>query len=174
MIEKFSEFLSNLNLQDDFTLIAIADGSGTKWSKPCGSKVYCRFNGEVKELQCSFSNGTNNFAEIIPFVYTLSYFGLEKLSSGKILFVSDSELTVKQGNREYTRANQPLWGAIEKFENSNKIVWKWVPRNILYLSKLCDLGAKEANEVYKTFYKCKDKAKEILTKKKNANLTPIS
>lgn len=153
MLKNFSDLLSYLNLPDDFSLIVVADGSGTTWKKSCGSQIYCRHINGTEELQCSFSNGTNNFAEMIPFVYTLSYFGLDSpfLFLGKVLFVSDSQLTVKQGTKEFTRENQPLWGTIEKFEQFTQIIWKWVPRNVLELSKLCDKGAKEANKLYKDF-----------------------
>jgi ribonuclease HI len=136
-------------------LLLIGDGSGTIINKPCGFTCIAYDVHRQQYRICSgcMSNGTNNFAELIPYVHALwcDYYVQPKNLSGNLIqdrrveIVSDSELTVKQGNKIYTRsANSMLWAAIDSLVVAGyNIHWNHVLRNTNELSTLCDKLAGE-------------------------------
>lgn len=118
-----------------FDLLLIGDGAGTLYYKPCGWCCHAFFpqTDEVLEHRGGTSGGTNNFAELMPYVHALWHYEAAHASGliTDVEIVSDSEVTVKCGNKEYTRrANASLWSAIEWFEkNGYRLHWNWVRRN---------------------------------------------
>jgi ribonuclease HI len=134
-------------------LVLIGDGSGTTHEKSCGwaCVAWNKISGDVTMHNGSLSCGTNNFAELIPYVQGLWHFDQFYKSHGtigtkaRVHIISDSEVTVKCGNGEYARkGNACLWGAIEWFEKTNYIIrWTHVYRNTNRFSKRCDWLAGE-------------------------------
>jgi ribonuclease HI len=129
-------------------LYLFGDGSGTTIDKPCGCAcLACRLGKYSIVHEGGFSKGTNNFAELIPYIHALYYdeYLITQVDGRKVEIVSDSELTVKQGNGEYYRnKNRPLWAAIESFsEMGYKLHWNHVSRNNYWPNILCDSLAGE-------------------------------
>ena len=130
-------------LKDLDQIIIFTDGSGTTRLKECGFGVVVYTSHGSKYLDFlggHLSNGTNNFAELIPIVHSLwflvSLYG-EAIKKYHITIVSDSEITIKSGKKEYVRSN-PLWGSIEKIEQLVNLNWWWIPRNSNKISEYCD------------------------------------
>jgi ribonuclease HI len=148
-----------------FDLMLAGDGSGMTRKEACGWHCNCYYKpgGLIKEVFGGASSGTNNYAELVPYVHALWHFHsawVERFPGRKpdltVLVVSDSELTVRCGNREYQRkANLALWAAVDWFEqNGYRFVWKHVPRNSNPLGKRSDKLAGEARGLFQTKSKC--------------------
>lgn len=134
-----------LNLPEH-DLLLVADGSGTIAANCCGWAciAFDTIKTEITIHNGSMSCGSNNFAEIIPFLQALWLYDAQRdavaMPHPRVQIISDSEVSVKHGNREYTRkANGCLWGAFDWFESVGyKIRWNHVHRNTNLLSKKCD------------------------------------
>jgi ribonuclease HI len=130
----------------DFDLMLAGDGSGTTADNPCGFACYAydRRAQEIIVHKGSFNHGTNNFAELMPYVHALWHFQTTQQTDirfpVRVLVVSDSELTVRQGQRLYSRnANLCLWEAINWFEEHGyEFTWKHVRRNTNPIHTDCD------------------------------------
>ncbi len=131
-----------------YDYILAGDGSGTTAEKPCGFAclAYDRRSEAVFKFYGDLSHGTNNFAELFPYVHALwHHYGRNELKQPTVVrIISDSELTVRCGNGIYARnANGCLWSAIEFFERQGySIYWNHIYRLSNELNKLCD---KQAN-----------------------------
>jgi ribonuclease HI len=154
----FEALVSELSLPE-FDLLLVGDGSGTTYTKPCGwaCVAWNRLTDEIDIHNGGTSCGTNNFAELIPYVQAIWHFDQifrkfkeeEPTRKARIEIVSDSEVTVKCGNKEYTRkGNACLWAAIECFEKTGwyDIHWTHVYRNTNRFSKRCDWLAGETRQ----------------------------
>ena len=162
--EEFLKALHQLKkqLNLDYSYLIISDGSGTIGKTPCGftSLIHDNIFNDIEEVSGSISNGTNMFAELMPFVTALwRLFDRNHIVSGEsIVCVSDSEVTVKCGNKEYSR-NNPLWGAIEKFEEKGvRIKWYWIARNSNPVHKYCDDRSRKLRKNMEEFLNGKDKS----------------
>jgi ribonuclease HI len=135
-----------------FDLLLTGDGSGTLAVKPSGwfCVSYERSRGDegVNVHFGGANGGSNNYAELAPYchalwVYHVSRFGQGAVRPGsrvRVVVVSDSEVTVRCGNREYERrANASVWAQIEWFEkNGYELAWVHVPRNSNPVNALAD------------------------------------
>lgn len=127
-------------------LFLVGDGSGTILQN-CAGWACIAFDldkTEVTTLYGSLSCGTNNVAELIPYIQGLYFYESRRnplaIPKPAVVIVSDSEVTVKCGNdARRRRSNLAWWAAIEYFERSGyTFTWKHVPRNSNLLSKRCD------------------------------------
>ena len=123
-------------------IFLIGDGSGTTLHGSCGWAVWVAeppFK-RARLLTGSLSNGTNNTAELFPYLQALHFLNCENPRPRKVVVVSDSELTVRCGNRIYGRqANAPLWAMLDWFETQGwTIRFHHVRRNTNELSRLAD------------------------------------
>lgn len=136
-----SDFYKEKNFSSDFMIVCDASGTILKNHSASCCIIYEKSINHTKIIYHGWNYGTNNFAELQAAVTGLTYLDFV-FTSGKysVDIVSDSEITVKGGNKEYTRgANQSLWNSIEFFENRRfNIKWNHVPRNSNPLSSLCD------------------------------------
>lgn len=119
-----------------FDLLVVADGSGTVAGRPYGWHyvAYEPAAGVVTEGAGGASGGTNNVAELAPFIHALGEYharGGNGAAARRVELVSDSEVTVRCGTRKYGRyANLPLWGAVDWFEaHGYSLGWTHVRRN---------------------------------------------
>lgn len=140
--------------------LIVADGSGNLADKPCG---WCFVmlqvaTGRVTKHLGGTSGGTNNFAELMPFLQALWLIQNEmdsklgQKAKFKVLCVTDSEVTAKIGGGEYTASkNLALWAAIHWFEdNGYCLKWQWVPRNSNSANVFVDVCGKTARQAMKT------------------------
>jgi ribonuclease HI len=133
----------------------VGDGSGTAWGEPCGwsSILHERKSSLRKCFNGGFSHGTNNLAELIPYLQAMLWYAngpgkkrlhdLRMLDHNKVLtihIVTDSEITAKQGNGEYNRkANREIWAAIDSFcDRGYRFYWHWLGRSKTGLNILAD------------------------------------
>lgn len=130
----FTDLATKLGARD-VDHIVVADGSGTIATRPCGWACFTFSPPNTIRLHTGKGVGTNNFAELSPFVQAIP-----TLPIGRVLCVSDSELTVKCGRKEYSRyANLELWKRIDGFEaNGYSLVWAHVRRNSNVINAECD------------------------------------
>jgi len=139
----------------DFDLMLAGDGSGNTCDDPCGHAcvAYDQVRQEVMVHKGGFNHGTNNFAELMPYLHALWHYWSSGRFSMKnpirVLVVSDSELTVNQGKRKYRReANACLWAAMDWFEeNGFCFEWRHVRRNSNPIHTTCDKIAGDARKM---------------------------
>lgn len=135
----------------DYDLLLVGDGSGNTADLPCGwyCTEYRRGAGSVVRHRGGCNMGSNNHAELMPYIQALWAFQVRKeknrwsLLPVQVVIVSDSELTVRCGNRQYERkANKHLWAVIDWFELQGYVFrWVHVPRNSNPLNALADQEA---------------------------------
>lgn len=127
----------------DFDVVLVGDGSGTIYKKASSWACwhYLKSSGSLDLHFGTFSFGTNNFAELIPYVSVLWLDAYTKPAIPRdVVIVSDSELTVKQGTGEYAKnANGILWSGLDYARSAGyNITWKHVKRNSNPLNAKCD------------------------------------
>jgi ribonuclease HI len=121
----------------DFDLLLVGDGSGTVYDRPAGwaCAAYDRRKAQAVAHAGGLTCGTNNFAELVPYVQALWFHHQDHEQSPQtpvaVTIVSDSELTVRCGNKQYARhANGSLWAAVDWFQNNGyELSWRHVRRN---------------------------------------------
>lgn len=155
MLEEQKLILSNILEKKGFShdFLLIGDGSGSKVEQPSASFVTILNNNfeVVNQILSYTSIGTNNFAELHPYVLALYYIGCDPTNTNKkIVIISDSEITVQCGNKQYERkANLFLWRSIEHYENIFDIKWIWQPRNSNYYLEKADTESKRFRKIDK-------------------------
>jgi ribonuclease HI len=120
----------------DFDLLLVGDGSGSVYTQPAGwaCAAYDPTKSQVTVHAGVVTCGTTNFAELVPYVQALwqhhQDHGQAPDTPVEVMIVSDSEVTVRCGNRQYARnANGCLWAAIEWFERHGyRLAWHHVRR----------------------------------------------
>jgi ribonuclease HI len=151
----FEELAQSLNVSD-FDIMIVSDGAGNLKDTSCGwvSFVFNRPLGTITRHVGATSAGTNNYAELAPFLHAFWHInaGLSGPASFKIVCVTDSELTVKQGIGQYARnANAAQWAAVDWYtRNGYRLDWQWVARNSNPINAACDAGAKDARRLMET------------------------
>ncbi len=161
-VEVFESLAREVGVEN-FDLMLVGDGSGMTRLTPCGwcCHLYHRPSGRVRTHFGGASNGSNNFAELVPYLFSLATFhaAFAEAHPGdtpdfRVLIVSDSELTVKCGNGEYARkANLALWAGMDWFtpQNGYQVTWWHVPRNSNPVSKRSDAIAGLARKEVKAW-----------------------
>jgi len=153
LIDHLEHVSGQLSLTD-FDVLLIADGSGTVSTEPAGwaCTVYDRRKQEVLIHTGGWSVGTNNLAELVPFVHALWHLnqGERELVAKPVVvqIVSDSELTVRCGSGQYERrANGCYWAAIQWFEEHDYLLhWLHVRRNSNLWNEWMDAIAASARQ----------------------------
>jgi ribonuclease HI len=118
-------------------LLLVGDGSGSVYNQPAGwaCAAYDSRKRRAVLHAGAVSGGTNNYAELAPYLQALWHHhqdhGQAPVTPVKTVIVSDSEVTVRCGNRLYSRnANLCLWAAIDWFEQQGyQLTWRHVRRN---------------------------------------------
>jgi ribonuclease HI len=136
-------------------LLLIGDGSGTVYDKPAGwgCVAYDHRQQQVTLHAGALTTGTNNFAELMPYVQALWFHhqdhGQAPVTPVSVVIVSDSEVTVRCGNKRYARrANACVWSAISWFEtNGYQLHWHHVRRNSNGWSAFMDNIAGQARQL---------------------------
>ncbi len=158
-VETLADVVVSLGLAT-FDLLLLADGSGTKLERPCGWACYAYTpGGPIVEHLGGTSGGTNNFAELAPFLHALWSFhtrhfqGEERPRGVRVELVSDSEVTVRCGNGQYGRhANLPLWASIDWFvANGYLLHWNHIPRNSNSVATMADRRGREVRRVLESY-----------------------
>jgi ribonuclease HI len=150
-----SNICQDLELSD-CDLILIGDGSGTVADTPSAWSCW-RYLVSEKILDFHFgttSFGTNNYAELFPYLATLWLDHTEKHPlPRKVGIISDSELTVNCGSGKYARNfNLPLWAGLDYLIQTGYIIkWKHIPRNSNPWHALCDRVAGKLRKQMKEF-----------------------
>lgn len=154
--EEVEAVINSLALQPA-DLYIFGDGSGTTAANPFGWSciVYDKRSGAVARHCGAGTTGTNNLAELWPYIHALwdFYAGKPRLPV-RVVIVSDSELTVRCGTGQYGRnANLALWAAIDWFgKNGCSFFWRHVPRNSNPLNAMGDEQAGKARIALKAAF----------------------
>ena len=141
--EGLEDLARSLDLAE-YDLLLVGDGSGTVYTEPAGWSclAYDRIKDSIILHAGAVTAGTNNFAELAPYFHALWVHHQEHPLGGpfRAHVVSDSELTVKCGDRRYTRrANGSLWAAIEWFERHGyRLRWHHIARATSPWNRLAD------------------------------------
>ncbi len=138
-----------------YDLLLVGDGSGTCVGLPAGwgCIAYDRRERKVVLHTGAVSSGTNNLAELFPYVQALWHHSQgrqqQRASPVRAQIVSDSVITVNCGNGLYQRkANGALWASIDWFaQNGYSLSWHHVPRNSSPCSALMDSVAGKARKL---------------------------
>ena len=152
MIEIAKRISNELSLAS-YDLLLIGDGSGTLFNKPCGwcCFLYDFVKDTLTQIAGGATIGTNNYSELVPYINALWYdlYQGPKTFPRNVEIVSDSELTVRAGNREYSRSYaEILWASIDKAEALGyNLHWNHIHRNTNEISTECDRIAKELRKI---------------------------
>lgn len=153
MLSNIDELINHLKIKE-FDLLLIGDGSGTTIDTPCGWSCiyYEKEKQKIMVLTGTFSNGTNNYAELAPYIHGLWYHSY-KNKPCKVSIVSDSQLTIRCGTGEYTRnANLSFWASIDFFKKIGyEVSWHYIKRNLLKINELADTLAKNGRLMAEKF-----------------------
>jgi ribonuclease HI len=138
----------------DFDLLLVADGSGNLADQPAGwaCLAYDRRARSVVLHAGAGTCGTNNYAELMPFVQALWHHDTTHPAPRPYtatVLVSDSELTVRCGLGIYTpKANGCLWAAMNWFgHHGYDLHYHHVPRNSNAYHALMDRLAGQARQL---------------------------
>lgn len=142
-----------------FSLLLVGDGSGSVYSEPAGwcCTAYDAVRHRAYVHAGAVTGGTNNFAELMPYLQALYFHHTQEAkdcAKGRVkepgvhtvCVLSDSELTVRCGQRRYSReANGFLWEAIAWFErNGYCLTWHHIRRSSIEWNAFADAVADEA------------------------------
>ncbi len=145
-----------------YDLLLVSDGSGTLIQNCggfCGYEYNPRKHQYLRIVGCA-NHLTNNSSELLPFLFALYRFDYQRQTENvaypsplRVQCVSDSELTVKCGNRQYERkANLCFWRGIESFEqNGYSIGWTHVKRNTNAINVMADDISRKARHLMEGF-----------------------
>lgn len=149
-VDDCEELTTTLGVRD-YDLLLAGDGSGTTADQSCGwyCTEYVRGKGQVFPHRGGSNRGTNNHAELAPYIHALwAYHARREKNGGRplspqVVIVSDSEWAVRCGNRQYDRnANKHLWAVFDWFETQGyRFRWFHVPRNSTPFHALADQEA---------------------------------
>lgn len=152
-----AELLAHGNIgTTDYDLLLIGDGSGSTWERPAGWACVSmdRRAGTRHMLAGGASAGSVGWAELEPYLCAIRHdFYVrqqgELKQARRVVIFSDSQSTVRIGNREYVpKANLDLWGAIAFWEQRGySFKWVWIDRNTNLLHVLIDRCSK-TGELY--------------------------
>lgn len=147
-----------INRDGGYDYVVFTDGSGSTKDGPGGwaieafqadhdggAAIYSQFG--------MFSNMSVNQAELQGILSFLAYLDDGRNVKNRILVVSDSEVTVKCGNKEYARnQNTGLWSMLDHYiSKGNHVKFMWVPRNSNEFSRKCDVVSKEVRALGKAY-----------------------
>lgn len=149
MEELVADLVRTLNLRG-YDVLVVADGSGTR-GRPYGWAYLIHSPGAAPALVLGGGTyGSNNVAELEPFVHALDFLGDGRVAGVRVACVTDSEVTARGGRGEYARtANRHLWASVGRYESLGvEFDWRHLPRNSHALHKLLD---DQSRRVRKTF-----------------------
>lgn len=145
----------------DWDAIIVADGSGSRWNYPMGwaAVLIDRATNQRKLITGASNVGTNQLAELRPFVDTLEWYSnkhgpgathlraLRAAGDSRDLLIhciSDSEVTVKQGNGVYQQNDSIHWWNMlaQLSARGYKLKFHWLRRNLCGLNRICDSESK--------------------------------
>lgn len=150
------ETLSSALKLEEYDALLIGDGSGTVAATPSAWSCWRYLKASKKlELHHGASTfGTNQFAELMPYLGVLWLDHYEKHARPRrIQIVSDSEVTVKCGNKDYGKsANLILWNMLDFLSDEGYLIkWKHVNRNTNDFNAACDRYAGNLRRQIKEF-----------------------
>lgn len=133
-----------------YDYIVFTDGSGSTIDLSMGWAMLL-FNVKTSwhtRYAGYLSAGTVNQSELLGVCSILQILDAEGVKQGRLLVVSDSEVTVRCGQNEYARnANKGLWAMLDYYEsNGFDVDFMWVKRNSNDYNKWCDKQSKEIRQ----------------------------
>lgn len=158
MIDVVKKLVNELSLAS-YDILLIGDGSGTVFDDASGWScfIYDFVKDSLTNIAGGATIGTNNHAELVPYINALWYdfYQGPKTFPRYVEIISDSELTVRAGKREYSRSYaEILWASIDKAEALGyKINWNHIRRNTNDISTKCDEIAKQLRKIHLTVRK---------------------
>ena len=136
---KLQALLDRLDIQQ-WDVLLIGDGSGTRWEFPVGWAVILvdLVKGHRKLLTGAMNTGTINAVELFPYLYALRYH-YYCLYKGKlprpyqVHIVSDSQITVYGGRGIYARKkNKDLWCMLDFWLTQGyNLTWHYVAAHVV-------------------------------------------
>lgn len=159
--EPISELLERFNI-DQWDVLMIGDGSGSRWGKPCGwgCAVIDRLTGESGIVSGAVSTGTNNVAELMAYVFPLMelaeierkrHAAGEEFRTRNIHIISDSDYVVGVARKvKKTGTHAMLWSAIEAVKRFGFILtWHHTKRSCVDLNVYTDHIARQSMHLIK-------------------------
>lgn len=151
--------------RDQWDLVLIGDGSGTKDISPCGwACVMLQRYPAFRRMFFGYDNtGGIMYAELHPYGQALHWHWVT-LGAGmlktriqadpsariNVHIICDNRVVVEQGNSPDVRRNDLAieWAKIEELQAVGyRLTWHWRPRNNVALNRLCDALASFATKV---------------------------
>lgn len=148
---------------EEYDLILIGDGSGSKWGLPIGWAVtaIAKTSMERKVFYGAMNDGTVNIAEAMAYMQPLLWYSTRVRAERKqsrtarehiVHVITDSEYVREAGNRGHVdfSTNQPIWAVYELLKRQGiQIKWHWQRRDEVALNAYADLLSKRARGLIK-------------------------
>lgn len=143
--QTLEEVLELTGIEDgEWDVLLIGDGSGTSWDKSCGWGVTLITSTNYRNnYSGSFSNGTNNIAEIMAYMLPLMALSagevpLDIKKGCKVFIVTDSQYVANGVNERIPlKTNGEVWAAIQSVRRLGiDLKAVWVGRDEIDLNRL--------------------------------------
>jgi ribonuclease HI len=129
--------LEVLGIPKEWNYLVITDGSGSKWSEPCGwgALLVSKETGQTNIFKGGMDHGTVNVAELLGCLNPLLWLVNQPefvLEQNNVHVCTDSEMLYNGGSRRHQRnANTELWAMLDVLERKGlQITFHWVPRGV--------------------------------------------
>ncbi len=160
--EYFQVLLDRLGIEE-YDLILIGDGSGSKWGLPIGWAVtaIAKTSMERKVFYGAMNDGTVNIAEAMAYMQPLLWYATKVRAERKqggvtrehiVHIITDSEYVREVGSRGHVdfSTNQPIWAVYELLKRQClQINWHWQRRDEVALNAFADLLSKRSRKLFK-------------------------
>lgn len=155
------EFRNLLRLYDvtDWDYVIVGDGSGSTWKRAAGwgALVFDRQQPGHDVFVGNVNRGTNNFAELMPYVQTLLYLADcedrrhragQPRRFAKVVIFTDSSYCAGGDKTTLKGTHIALWAGIHAMKRAGLVLtWKLVPRATDDFNRLCDVLSKSQRRI---------------------------
>jgi len=161
--EFFQDVLDRFKI-DEWDMVLVGDGSGSKWGYPVGWGVTAVLKKQMdrRVFYGAMNDGTVNIAEVMAYLQPLMWYMAEVRKQRKqkgttarkhvVHIITDSEYARKVGEKGHLdfNTNQPLWAVFEFVKRQAiELHWHWAEREEIALNIYADALSKRARKQVK-------------------------
>ena len=152
------EMLSRAGIPSgQWDLVLVGDGSGSKWTSPCGWSVVLadRRTRQFHHFHGAASPASVNFAEAIPYLHALTWFDsqfgktrLREQMGLRVVVITDSQVIARWGAQATNVAvpvpdkQRMIWASVRELARAGyQFQFRWAARDTSSLNKFADVVA---------------------------------
>lgn len=156
--EEYQELKAELDLNGDWDVVLVGDGSARDRAGSCGWAVtlYDRAGGTKRVFYGGCSEGSCVLAELVPYVQALLWYarfrrGRREGSPTRVVIATDSQILANQGaglarfmaDPKRLRGTRPFWQLLHQMAEDGRYAfdWRWRRRGTLRANREMNLLA---------------------------------